>query len=132
MPSKMSKKINKLITLNRFRGQRGIAIYLAVVALAVVLTLALGLSLFSAYQLKSLNEAGNSVKAFAAAESGIEWALGNVNSANYASLCPKSGVLGNGATYGVTASLCGADNKFLCVKSIGDYIGTQRAIRIMK
>jgi hypothetical protein len=130
-------------------SQKGIAIYLAVTALAIVLAIALGVNLISVFQMKGINEAGNSVIAFAAAETGIEWALypwysgANVDASNYQSACPFSGgqyvcpvpsggALSNGATYSVIAwtsaesATCPAG--FLCLKSIGKYLGTQRVI----
>jgi len=106
-------------------SQRGIAIYLAAVTLSIIMAVALGVSLMSIYQLKSLNEAGSSVIAFAAAETGIEWALINVTSPGY-----DSGLVSLGdATYQVTSFLCGAAND-LCIRSVGNYHGTQRAIRV--
>lgn len=118
--------------INRSRGRKGIAIYLAAVTLSIVMTVALGASLIATYQLKNVNEAGKSVIAFAAAETGIEWALVYIDETNYATGCPQNATLGNGATYSVTCNLCGADNAYICIRSEGKYKETQRTIKIQR
>ncbi|UMX48051.1 MAG: hypothetical protein L7H18_00705 [Candidatus Nealsonbacteria bacterium DGGOD1a] len=140
------KKINLFLEFNRRNGRRGIAIYLAAVVLTIILAVALGVSLLSVYQLKSLNEAGASVVAFAAAETGVEWSLTSwisgsyLDTTNYQSACPwdaatskyicaRNIALGD-ASYTVDASLCGPANEYLCVRSLGSYRNTQRAIRV--
>lgn len=140
----LREKIDSFLKFNRRAGRKGIAIYIAAAVLTIVLAVALGVSLISTYQLKSLNEAGASVIAFAASESGIEWSLtpwfsgDYIDTTNYQSACPPDGgkyicakdVALGGAKYTVEASLCGPANELLCVKSVGAYHGTQRAIRI--
>lgn len=125
-------KLKKLPDLNRVSGRRGIAIYLAAVTLSIVMTVAFGASLIALYQLKNVNEAGKSVIAFAAAETGIEWSLAYVDETNYGTECPEDMTLGNGATYTVTCSLCGASNEYICIRSEGNYKGTQRTIKIQR
>jgi hypothetical protein len=129
---KITKKIEYLIEINRKQGRRGIAIYLAAVTLSIVLTAAFGTSLIALYQLKNVNEAGKSVIAFAAAETGIEWSLAYVDETNYGSECPENLTLGNGATYTVYCDLCGPSNEYLCIRSEGTYKGTQRTIKIQR
>lgn len=123
---------NKLVRMNRVHGRKGIAIYLAAVTLSIVLTVAFGTSLIALYQLKNINEAGNSVIAFGAAETGIEWSLANIDETNYGSDCPENQTLDNGAVYAVSCDLCGASNQFLCIRSEGAYHGTQRTIKIQR
>jgi hypothetical protein len=89
--------------------------------------------------LKGLNESGSSVVAFAAAETGIEWAL--LNAPDYAA-CINAGVCGatgicpsvniGAASYTVTCTICGSASEYLCVTSIGVYHGTRRAIKIQR
>ena len=119
-------KINEFLEFNRRQGRRGIAIYLAAVTLMIVLAVALGISLMSVYQLKGLNEAGDSVIAFAAAETGIEYAELNITTSNvtYGPIA-----VGN-ASYSLASSMCGPSLQYLCFKSIGTYNGTQRAIMV--
>lgn len=121
-----------MFELNRASGRRGIAIYLAAVTLSIVMTVALGASLIALYQLKNVNEAGKSVIAFAAAETGIEWSLAYVDETNYSTKCPEDMTLDNGATYTVTCNLCGASNEYICIRSEGNYKGTQRTIKIQR
>ncbi len=132
---KITEKISKLFRLNRRHGRKGIAIYLAAVTLSIVMTAAFGTSLISLYQLKNVNEAGKSVVAFAAAETGIEWALANVTELDYGSKCPVGGPevvnLDNGAVYKVICELCGG-GEYLCVWSEGTYKDTQRTIKIQR
>ena len=96
-----------------------------------------------------MNESGNSVVAFAAAETGIEWALYEaIDSTNYTSICswnvglsqyvcpvPLGGVLGS-ATYSVIAAtqteLASCPATLLCITSTGIYNGTQRVIRVQQ
>ena len=128
----IKEKIKKLVEINRVYGRKGIAIYLAAITLAIVLTAAFGSSLITFYQLKNINEAGKSVIAFAAAETGIEWSLAYIDETNYSTSCPENATLDNGAVYVVTCDLCGAGNQFLCIRSEGTYKGTQRTIKIQR
>lgn len=120
------EKFKEFLEFNRREGRKGVAIYLAAATLTIVLAVAMGVSLLSTYQLKSLNEAGASVIAFAAAETGIEWSLVNITAAGYNS---GNVTLANGATYSVTSTTCG---DYLCVRSLGTYHGTQRAIKVQQ
>jgi len=119
------QSIKKPISFNPPEKQKGIAIYLAAVILSIVMTVALGGSLITFNQLKNINEASKSVIAFAAAESGIEWALTYVDSGNYDTKCPRSVNLDNGASYALTCELCGTGSEYLCIRSEGNYKGTQ-------
>jgi len=121
----LSEKINYCLKIDNTR-QKGIAIYLAVTIMTIIMMVALGVSLLSVNQLKRLNEIGASVVAFAAAETGIEWALLNVTDPGY-----SSGVvtLSNGSTYELFSSNCGI---LLCVRSVGTYKNTRRAIMIQQ
>ena len=130
-------------TFSGKNSRQGVAIYLAVAALSIVLAVALGVSLLSIYQEKNMNESGNSVVAFAAAETGIEWALYMaIDLTNYTTICPlgvcpvpAGGALGN-ANYSVAAvtsaesAACPAG--ILCIKSVGIYNGTQRVIWVQQ
>jgi Tfp pilus assembly protein PilX len=120
------RKLNEFLEFNRGPGRRGIAIYLAAVTLMIVLAVALGISLMSTYQLKGLNEAGDSVIAFAAAETGIEYAELNITSSGYSSGTQPVGT----ASYNLTSFMCGPSLQYLCFRSIGIYNGTERAIQV--
>ena len=118
--------LKEKIKLPRFgaaRSQDGIAIYIAVAVLSIVLAVALGVNLLAVNQIQNMNDAGNSVAAFAAAETGIEWALKNPSAA----IGGDSGGSIGGASYTVNAATCSGH---LCVTSVGVYKGTRRAIKI--
>ena len=129
--------------------QRGVAIFLAMIMLTLILSLALGVNTLLISQIKTMRDAGNSVIAFYAAESGIEWALKNIDVTDWTvyETTPKEYFLvlnnnsnndiGIDATYdvytidpgGANPGQCGADADF-CVKSVGVYKGTRRVIQI--
>ena len=56
-------------------SQQGVALYLGIIIMTVILAIALGLSVISIGQLKMTQQMGDSVKALYAADSGIEKVL---------------------------------------------------------
>ena len=93
--------------------------------MSVILAIGLGLSIILIQQTKMMVGIGNSVVAFYAADSGIEKSLYDIL---------KKGGTGNvsenwGLNYGyqVTVTPCGSKS---CVKSIGTYQETKRAIEV--
>ena len=110
-------------------GQSGVSLYLSVIVMAVLLSIALGMSTIFVTQAKTAREMGYSVIAFYAADAGIEAVL--LNRANPLSI-PQT-LLSNDATYEVTVFSAGvgdclADN--YCIKSLGSYKEINRAIEI--
>lgn len=89
-------------------AQRGISILLAVLILAAVLSIGLGISIISVQQVKMQSEAGYSVIAFYAAENGIEQVLMATGTP------PSIGTttLSNGATYKVTVRAKGGGRMY--------------------
>ena len=65
----------KMFLKNKKESQRGVSLYLAVVILAILLPVAIGLSSIVIFQFKMTRELGNSVVAFYAADSGLERTL---------------------------------------------------------
>jgi len=110
------------------KTEKGIAIILALFVLSIVLTIAISVSTILVSELQLGRTAGHSVPAFFAADSGIEKVLTNRNSP--ASI-PET-LLGNGAKFSVVVTPagpgCTADN--YCIKSVGVFQGTRRAIEI--
>jgi len=105
------------------KSQKGVSILLTSLIMSVVLAISLGLSAILIQQTKMMADIGYSIVAFFAADSGIEKSLYNIL---------KEGGTGNvsenwGANYGyqVTVTPCGSKS---CVKSIGTYRETKRAI----
>lgn len=114
-------------------SQRGISLYLALMIMSAILALALGISAISFGQARIAKEMGDSVFSFYAAESGIERVLfelsrGGEVGQNYTS------TFENGASYSADViapgDSCPALN--LCIKSVGSYKNTKRAIQIAR
>ncbi len=111
--------------MKHLKSQNGISLYLSLMVVAILLAIAFGLSSILLGQLKTIKEMGNSVVAFYAADAGIEAVL--VNRSNPVDIVQTS--LGNDATYQVVVTT-GGDCPHYCIKSIGSYLGTRRAIEI--
>ena len=116
----------------RQKTQRGVALYLSLMIMTILLAIALGSGAIFIGQVRVMRGMGNSVIAFHAANTGIEKVLVDRQSP---SLIPDyySGSLDNGATYKVVVTEGGAVNcaaPNYCIKSIGVYQGTRRAIEI--
>jgi len=121
---------------NQTKKQQGISLYLAVVILAVLLSICLGLSALLIYQIKMLRGMEESVIAFYAADTGIEALLktpvadtGEVNLPNGASYIVqiRCNPLYIDCIFG-TDSNCDAPR--ICVKSKGIFRNVQRAIEV--
>ncbi len=111
-----------------FNKEKGIAILLAVLILSFVLTIALGTSVILIRQVKTIREIDSSVIAFYAADSGIEEFLLINDPQNP----PSPGVL-DGAGYEVfvhASTTPGCDGENYCIRSVGTYKNTTRAIEI--
>ena len=108
--------------------------YLALMVMTVMLAIALGLSSIFIGQTKTIKQMGNSVIALSAADTGIEVILLNRNNRNNPVNIPET-VLSNGATYQVMVAAggtgdCPAESNY-CIKSVGSYLGTNRAVEII-
>jgi len=122
--------------LNSDKYKKGIALYLAIVITAIVLAIALGLSAIIWGQLRMIREMGHSVVAFYAADAGIEKVLKKWEDVDeMIDLFHEEDFdLDNEAVYklfilkGDTGG-CPADME-VCIKSIGTYKGTRRAIEV--
>lgn len=107
--------------------RRGASLYLALMVMTIMLAIALGLSSIFIGQTKTIKQMGNSVIALCAADTGIEEILLVRNN-------PPLGigpvvVLDNGATYQIIVTE-GGECLHYCIKSIGSYLGTKRALEI--
>ena len=119
---------------------KGVILFLALIVMSIVLAVALGLSSILVSQIRMSSEMRDSIKAFYAADTGVERALfDKANpSDNY------NGTLDNGAEYNVTV-VCSpsylscppplvmdgdCSGSYFCYKSIGIYKGIKRAIEI--
>ena len=112
-------------------SKRGTSLYLSLIIVTIMLAMALGLSSIFIGQTKTIKQMGNSVIAFCAADTGIEKALLNRNSPVD---IPET-ALPNGVTYQVMVIGGGTGDcpteKNYCIKSVGSFLGTKRAIEII-
>ncbi len=117
--------------MSKDNRQKATSLYLSLMIITILLAIAFGLSSILLGQTGIIKEIGNSVLAFYAADAGIEEVLLNRNSP---SDIPET-LLPNGATYQVVVTVSGAGDcpagKNYCIKSIGSYLETRRAIRII-
>lgn len=112
---------------------RGVSLYLTLTLMALMLTIALGVSSILISQMRSLGEMGNSVVAFYAADTGIERMLYAARQESYA---PSSGdscgspfscpALSNGSSF-VIEIQTGPET---IIKSKGTYKDVSRSIEI--
>lgn len=133
-------------------GEQGVSLYLAIVIMVILLSIVLGAATILVSQIRMIKEMENSVVAFYAADTGIERVLeviikGNVPDTRY----PLSGETPVGdASYYAEVSCCYALNdncawktspcpitedlncnaSLYCVKSVGIYKNTRRAIEV--
>lgn len=135
--------------LNNWRGQKGVSLYIAFMVLALLLSLALGISAILLSHIRILRGVGYSVLAFAAAETGVERVL-EIDAASCVDsetieeriACIRDAInalpgsefeLSNGATFQVTIEAAGEGgcpvNKNYCIRSAGLYVEARRSIR---
>ena len=123
----------KLPKVSSFKFQvsrnRGVSLYFAIVILSVLSVTLLSLITISISQIKVIHTLGNSVVAFYVADTGIEDCLYRIR--KQGDFSDFSGnVNGSSYTYTVTVTVagpaCDADN--YCIKSIGSYKKTKRAV----
>lgn len=121
------------------KSKKGAALYLALIIISVLLAIGTGLNTIIINQLKILKGVGDSVVAIYAADTGVEVALYSLytkNPTNCSGSTPPftcSGVVGS-ASYSVivnnaNTSQCPSESYFYyCIKSVGEYNQTKRAI----
>lgn len=138
------------------KGQKGVALYLSVIVMAVLLSVSLGISLLLVNQIQIQRGVGHSVVAFAAAQAGLDRVVyltingvgGPSGSTNCIVLegderldCVQGYLdninfpveLENGASYSITLTsnseeTCDADN--FCARSTGTFQDSSRRIHI--
>ncbi|MDD5750162.1 MAG: hypothetical protein PHU56_00725 [Candidatus Pacebacteria bacterium] len=106
--------------------ERGAALYLTMMILAVVSASFFTLTGVLVSQIKITGNLSNSVMAFAAADAGIEDALYKIRRQDYSS-GTFSGTLSNGGSYTVTVVLQGS---LTVARSVGVYQNSRRALEI--
>lgn len=133
---------------SKIQKSKGIAILFVYLIMSVILAIGLGVSGILIQQIKMTGEIGHSVVSFYAADSGVERQLYDLYKAPVGDHQPQySGlidIIGDTASFNVTAK-CSINNENCfdsipqdvncistgyCIKSIGDYQKTKRAIEI--
>lgn len=117
----------------RYKNQKGVSIYLAIMISSIILAIALGISVILFSQKRITSEIGSSVTAFYAADTGIERILYDIREGLYDPTtcssfpCPgPSDTLPNGAAYSTYTRSIGP----IKVQSVGSYQEVKRAIEI--
>lgn len=123
--------------------EKGVALYLTILIMSVLLGVGLGISTLLIRQIRMIKGVGDSVVAFYAADSGIEkamyayykagFSLADIN--NEALFIPEN--LDNGSSFKVKAfsaptADCPAPNEYFCIQSKGTYKGVRRAIEVSR
>lgn len=116
------------------KNKKGVSVLYAVFIMSILMAISFGISAILISQIKMLGEIGHSVVAFYAADSGIEEVL-TVRDNPYSD-CVEASPCYLDSEEGISYYLdiqaaggeCEADN--YCIKSIGAYMGTKRAIEI--
>ena len=111
--------------------QKGASLYLGLIIMAIILAIAFGLSSIFLSQAEMIRGMGDSVVAFYAADAGIEKAL--MQRTDPTSLDGYSETMTNEASFTIFVLSsgegdCTAAN--FCIKSVGKYKETRRAIEI--
>lgn len=129
------------------KNQKGISIYLAVMAMSLILGVALGINALLQSQIRASKDLGYSVFALDAADAGLEKIFyddrkNGDNGAFIISQCPSSGnpppactaTLSNGAIYRIWVQTPGplCTGSTYCAKSEGEYSNTKRTLRIAR
>lgn len=130
-------KKQDFLNKNKFL-QKGVALYLALLVLTVLLAIGLIITTLLVGQLRIIRGLGDSVIAFYAADTGVEKALSELygGSCGIGYSCEYNGRIGNSdAYYSVkffwreTDPLnCPPPNDYFCIKSTGIYQGVRRSI----
>ena len=114
-------------------NQRGISLYLGLIMMAIFLAIALGLTTLLIGQLGIVKGMGDSVVAFYAADTGIEKILTMRADPSFPPPDPLEMSLPNGASSTTTVTAAGVGDctaSTYCLKSIGSFRNTKRAIEI--
>lgn len=121
-------------------NQKGVAIYLSVLILSGVLAISLGISTLLINELKIARDIGRFIPALYAADSGIERALYKIRKLGEFSSCPNLGdcaisatTLQNTGVYKVfilDAGVGWCSGATTCVRSLGSFVDTNRAIEV--
>lgn len=112
--------------------EKGISVYLSVVMMAIILSIVLGLTVILVGQIKSMKKVESSVIAFYGADTGVEQMLVEQGAYIAPTTMNCGGKTVEYEVWGVAGGAepwCDASYGY-CIKSVGTYQGTKRAILI--
>lgn len=117
--------------------QKGSALFFSLIILAILLAIVFGISTIIFLQLQSVAQAGESVIALCAADSGIEKTLYDRKYYSFPNELPpaSSDTFSNGASYQTTIYApgdpeCPLETALFCVKSIGKFKEIKRGLKV--
>ena len=117
-------------------SQKGVSLYYAVLIMSISLAVALGVNTVALQSLKITREVKKTPPALYAADTGIERALYELSPAGNWNEGSTHNVSLDGVSYKVTIKDAGVDkcpdDVRYCIKSIGTYEGTRRALRVVR
>jgi Tfp pilus assembly protein PilX len=111
--------------------KKGTVLYFSILIMSVLFSIGIGLSLIIFNQIKILRGVGDSVIALKAADTGVERALYALYTEGITLPYSTSSILENGASFIVQinpSSTCPTGTQYYCIKSVGTFKGTKRAI----
>ena len=117
-------------------NKKGVSLVIAIVILSVLLAAALGLGTIILFQARVIKEAGDSVVAFCAADSGVEDALYRIYVQNenlpfnVSSCFPENTrICYQINAYSGSDTHCPPNTHIFCLNSIGSFLSIRRAIQ---
>lgn len=117
----MKPSFCKNLQIDSLPRESGVAILFSIILISVALSAALSLSLIFTPKIRSSGQVKDSVGAFYAADTGIEWCLYVNRKASIA-----APTLSNGATFTTTPANCAT----FPMTAIGTYRGVTRALEV--
>lgn len=109
--------------MRKNKKEKGVIIIFTAIILGILLSVSLALAAIFNPKIRLTTEIKNSVGAFYAAESGLEWCLYNNQIAPTPT--PPPPTMANGATYQLTPADCSGSS----LKSVGSFKDVTRAIQ---
>lgn len=117
------------------KEQEGISLLLAILIMSILLAMGLGISTIFFQEIRMVRGIGNSVVAFYAADTGIEIVLRELSAPSpipiTCFLPPNNNICYQVYVYASGNPECPATTAdTFCIKSVGSYLGTKRAIEV--
>ncbi|MFA5249273.1 MAG: hypothetical protein WC397_01920 [Candidatus Paceibacterota bacterium] len=127
-----TKKLIQLIRKKKEGSQKGISLFMTMVMMAIIMAMVLGVTAIIINGLNMIEGVSDSVKAFHAADTGIEQALYNIRvDGDCVSPCPSSAPCSLGTNWSYSLDYSGGcSTTSINIVSEGYYYGAQREIKV--